>query len=212
MKKVKKLTEVVTLYEKISDRKQRIVKKVMWIKPNRQLPTEIEALGKLPDCNRIVKPVHYSLANPDPSHGTSFWLAYPHGDLLQWREATYEALNWKAVPESYVWRCFLQLSQALAVCQNKLEPNRSERPIYLHRDLKAQNILVVNNGTTYPSFALHDFGVAREYYKPWARLPSICASFSWQAAENPLINTTAAGVWGLGAIIHFLAIGDLPIE
>ena len=32
-----------------------------------------------------------------------------------------------------------------------------------HRDIKPQNILVVNNGSTYPSFRLIDFGLATVY-------------------------------------------------
>ncbi|KAF2827424.1 serine/threonine protein kinase-like protein [Ophiobolus disseminans] len=212
-KEVKKMNNNVSLLVSNSNRKQRIFIKVMWIKPNRQLPIEIEALGKLPDCNRmIVKPIHYSAATPDPQHGTAFFEPYPLGDLMDWKEAKFDARNWKAVPESYIWRSFLQMSQGLAVLQNQAGPNREERNVLLHRDIKPQNILVSDNGSTYPSFKLHDFGVARDYNKSTARLPSICGSFGWQAPENPTINTRAAGTWALGACIHYLATGDYPLE
>lgn len=211
-KEVKKMNNVVTLLEKNSNRKQKVFKKVMRLKTDRELPTEIEVLAKLPDCNRIVKPIHYSANDPDPQHGTAFFEPYLQGDLLQWKEAEFDARNRKAVPESYIWRCFLQMSEALAVLENKLGPNREDREIILHRDIKPQNILVAANGTTYPSFKLHDFGVARDYHKSAARRPAICGSFAWQAPENPAINTKAAEIWALGACIHYLATGNYPLD
>jgi len=211
-KEKKRMNNDVTLLEKISDHKQKIFKKVVRLKANRQHPTEIDALARLPDCNRVVKPIHYSASAPDDQHGTAIFAPYQLGDLLQWREAEFEAKNWKAVPESYIWRCFLQISQALAVLQNKAGPDREKRDIMLHRDIKPQNILVANNGTTYPSFKFHDFGIARDYHKNTARTPALCGSFSWQGPENPLINTTASEIWALGACIHFLATGDYSLE
>jgi serine/threonine protein kinase len=211
-KEKKRMSNDVTLLEIISDRKQKIFKKVVRLKTDHQNPTEIDALAKLPDCNRVVKPIHYSASDPDDQHGTAIFAPYQLGDLLQWREVEFEAKNWKAVPESYIWRCFLQMGQALAVLQNKIGPDREKRDIMLHRDIKPQNILVAKNGTTYPSFKLHDFGIARDYDKSNARRPAICGSFSWQGPENPLINTKASEIWALGACIHFLAAGDYALE
>ena len=134
------------------------------------------------------------------------------GDLAQWKEREFDNKNNKAVPESFIWRFFLQISQALAFIQNQIGPNRDERDPLLHRDIKPKNILVVDNGTTYPSFKLHDFDCALLYRKSTARRPDIIGTFQWQPPENPIINTTAAEIWALGACIHFLATGRAPIQ
>jgi serine/threonine protein kinase len=79
----------------------------------------------------------------------------------------------------------------------------------IHRDIKPKNILVVDNGSTYPGFKLHDFDCAMMLEKSQARRPARCATFQRQPPENPTqgINTRAADVWALGACIYFLATG-----
>ena len=146
-------------------------------------PFEIRALSLLPDCNRIVKPLLYLPSNPDPQHDTIFFQHYPLGDLEQWKEKAFDRKNNKPVPESYIWRCFLQISQALAFLQNQIGPEREERRCMLHRDIKPDNILVVDNGTTYPSFKLHDFDCAAIYKTEEAHLPELCGTFQWQPPE-----------------------------
>jgi hypothetical protein len=101
-KEKKMMNNDITLLERISDRKQKIFKEVVRLKTDRQNPTEIDALARLPDCHRVVKPIHYSASDPDDQHGTTIFAPYQLGDLLQWREAEFEAKNWKAVPESYI--------------------------------------------------------------------------------------------------------------
>lgn len=83
-----------------------------------------------------MKPIHYSASDPDDQHDTAIFAPYQLGDLLQWREAEFDAKDWKAVLESYIWRCFQQMSQALAVLQNKIGLDREKRDIMLHRDIK----------------------------------------------------------------------------
>jgi serine/threonine protein kinase len=211
----KKLTEVVRLMVSKTNPKQLVVKKIFCITANSAddpTPFEIRALAMLPDCNRVVKALCYSHADPDPTHGSAFFMHFPLGDLVQWKEHVFEIKNWKPVPESFIWRFFLQISQALAFIQNKTGPDRDQRSCMIHRDIKPANILVVDNGTTYPSFKLHDFGCAMIYQKSKARQKARCGTFSWQPPENPIINTTAAEVWALGACAYFLATADSPIE
>jgi serine/threonine protein kinase len=57
------------------------------------------------------------------------------------------------------------MSQALALLQNKISPNREDCDILFYCDIKPNNILVVDIGTTYPSFKLHDFDIAKVYRK-----------------------------------------------
>jgi serine/threonine protein kinase len=205
----------VSVLENKYDRTRKVVKKVLEVVSNsnhRPLPLEIMAIELIPDCNRIVTPVHYSPSDPDAQHGTAFFEYHHLGDLEKWRQTEFEARNYKPVPESYIWRFLLQMSQALALLQNKIGPNRHEREIILHRDIKPGNILVANNGTTYPSFTLHDFGCASIYRKSTSRRSTVVGTFAYQPPENPIVNTRAAEIWAMGACVHYLATGNAPLE
>lgn len=201
--------------KKISDRERKVVKKVLTVTPNSAgdpLPFELRAVAMLPECNRIVRPIHYSASDPDPQHGTAIFEYCALGDLAQWKEIKFDRKNYKPVPESCIWRFFLQMSQALAIMHNAIGPNRNKRDILLHRDIKPKNFLVVDNGTTYPSFKLLDFDCAEVWKKSEASQPAICGTFEWQPPENPKINTKAADIWALGACVQYLATGMYPIE
>ena len=195
-----------------TDAKMLVVKKV--VATNRDArPLEVRILALLPDCNRVVKPIFYSHADPDPQHGTAIFQHYPMGDLKHWKNRVFDKRNQKPVPESFIWRFFLQISQALAFIQGKIGPDRDERGCIIHCDIKPMNILVVVNGTTYPSFKLHDFDCAMVYEDSKADEVSRCGTFQWQPPENTTkgINTEAADIWALGACVHFLATGKAPV-
>ncbi|KAF2685908.1 kinase-like protein [Lentithecium fluviatile CBS 122367] len=204
------VTDQVFVLASKENHKQLVVKKVMRIEKNIDKdysPLEIRVLALLPDCNRISKPIFYSRSDDDPTTGTAIYTHYPLGDLEDWREE-----RGAPVPESFIWRFFIQMSQALAVLQNVIEPRRAGQKTLIHRDIKPKNILVVENGTTYPSFKMHDFGCAFAYMEKKAAQPAFCGTFDWQPPENPIINTKAADVWGLGACVHYLATGEPPID
>ncbi|KAH7085420.1 kinase-like domain-containing protein [Paraphoma chrysanthemicola] len=208
-------TPEVSLMSKISDRCSKVVKKVLAVTPNSAdspLPFELRALAMLPECNRIMRPIHYSASDPDPQHGTAIFEYSPLGDLAQWKDKNFDRKNFKPVPESIIWRFLLQMSQALAVMHNTLGPNRRGREILLHRDIKPKNILVTENGTTYPSFKLFDFDCAAVWTKEKASQTAIVGTFEWQPPENPKVNTKAADIWALGASVHYLATGLYPID
>jgi serine/threonine protein kinase len=169
-------------------------------------------MASLPPCNRIVELLFYADQNPDPAHGTVFFEYRPPGDLMEWKEERFDAKIFKPVPESFLWRFFVQMSQALALLHNELGPRRDERKCLLHRDLKPKNFLIIDNGTTYPSFKMHDFGMVTEHTPEKARSKSRCGTFEWQPPENPKTNTISADVWFLGACVHYLAIGRPPIQ
>ena len=209
------ITGEVSLLISRTDRKALLVEKIFKVdKESDAQPLEITMLARLPDCNRIVKPLLYSHADPDPEHSTALFQHYMLGDLQQWKQQEFDNKNSKPIPESFIWRCFLQISQALAFIQGQIGPERDERGCIIHRDIKPANILIVDNGTTYPSFRLHDFGCATFYRRSRARKQARCGTFMWQPPENHTegINTRAADVWALGACIHFLATGKAPIE
>ncbi|KAF3004900.1 hypothetical protein E8E13_006505 [Curvularia kusanoi] len=190
-----------------------VVKKLLKIEPNTSndpRPFEIRILALLPRCNRVVHALA-CVASEDPTVGIALFEYYPLGDIQMWKEKLFDRRNLKPVPESYIWRFFLQMAQALAFIQGQLGPVVGGRHVILHRDIKPKNILVVDIGTTYPSFKLHDFGCATSWREDKQYVQSWCGTFDWQPPENPRINTTAAEVWALGACVHFLATGQKTI-
>lgn len=192
---------------------QCLVQKVLKIAPETtedSRPLEIHTLALLPRCNRIVHALVYFVSE-NPAIGIALFAYYPLGHLVKWKNNVFNRRNYKPVPESYIWRFFLQMTQALAVIQGETGPMAGEQQLVLHRDIKPQNFLVVDIGTTYPSFKLHDFDCATLWDKNKHEVLSWCGTFDWQPPENPRINTPAAETWALGACIHFLATGRKPI-
>jgi serine/threonine protein kinase len=209
------LTNDVRLLRSTESSNYIVVKKTMKLNRYRKdadiRPTEIRTLANLPDCNRILKPLHYERTFDGPfSMGIAIFPLCPMGDVSQWKKNEFDKKRFKPVPESYIWRFLIQMAQAVAFMHNELSPS-SKRSIHIHRDIKPKNILVVSNGSTYPSFKLHDFGLATTWDLDKARQPTFCGTYEWQAPENPFVNTMAADVWSLGACVHFLATGHSPI-
>ncbi|ORY12697.1 serine/threonine protein kinase-like protein [Clohesyomyces aquaticus] len=174
-------------------------------------PREVKVLEQLPRCNRIVHLLGLAPRGPKDGEENLLFQYYPMGDLKDWRERICTKLNHKPVPESYMWRFLIQMTQAVAFIHNELGPNRDNRGVLLHRDIKPKNVLVYSNGTTYPSFKLHDFGCARFMYRKMPRT-TIAGTYEWQAPEIPHVNTKAADVWAAGACLHFLAVGEAPVQ
>jgi len=178
---------------------------------NDKRPLEIRALSLLPDCNRILKPLYFERTPANPGFSMAIFAHCPLGDLKQWKASQFDKKMFKPVPESFIWRFFIHMSQALNFIQNGVEPRREGQSPMIHRDIKPNNIIVMENGTTYPSFKLHDFGCAMFYIEAKANRPAYCGTYEWQPPENPIINTEAAEVWALGACVHYLAKGKAPI-
>lgn len=181
----KKLHENVELMNH-KDTKQLIVKKVLKQSEHsegQRTHFEIRSLEMLPPCNRIVSLLGYASNFPDYSHSTAFFDYLPLGDVHHWKEVNFDQKNSKAVPEPYIWRFFVQIAQAIASIQNQLGPSGEHREVIIHRDIKPKNVLVVNNGSTYPSFKLHDFGCGTIWSSQKAQQPSFCGTFEWQAPE-----------------------------
>ncbi|KAF2000331.1 serine/threonine protein kinase-like protein [Amniculicola lignicola CBS 123094] len=179
--------------------------------PNKIKPYEIRALDRIGKMNRLLQPLACLTSGPDDMKAHIIFPYLPLGDMSLWKELNFNQRNHKAVPESFVWRMFSQMAQALAFLHAELGPSRSRKPI-LHRDIKPMNVLVASNGTTYPSFILHDFGLALVSRPQIKNRPSLAGTYVWQPPERPLINTTAADVWALGALVHYLAVDDAPVE
>ncbi|KAF1956740.1 serine/threonine protein kinase-like protein [Byssothecium circinans] len=213
-KKKKDLNNYVALMESKLNAKDLVVKKVIRISSRdgpKRIPFEIRVLKSLPDCNRLAKHIFYEPSSPDYDHGTAIFPHFPLGDVVDWRKNNFVNKREKPVPEAYIWRMFVQIAQAIAFIQNEIGPRRDTRTPLIHRDIKPRNILVAENGSTYPSFKLIDFGLATKYSLGKARRPSRCGTFEWQPPENPFINRKAADVWALGACVHYVALGKAPL-
>jgi serine/threonine protein kinase len=85
----------------------------------------------------------------------------------------------------------------------------------IHADIKPENILVAANGTdigsAYPSFKLHDFGLAKLVEDGDSPEPDFTGTFLWQPPESPHISTPAADIWSIGTVLHFLAFFESPV-
>ncbi|RMZ70197.1 serine threonine kinase [Pyrenophora seminiperda CCB06] len=90
------ITDKVSLMASRTEAKVFVVKKV--IETHQDVhPPEIAILALLPDCNRVVKPIFYSHADPDPQHGTAIFQHYPMKDIQQWKEQEFDMKNQKPI-------------------------------------------------------------------------------------------------------------------
>jgi serine/threonine protein kinase len=169
-------------------------------------PLEIQMLELLKDCARIVQP--FTWLEAPPGNEFAIFEHYPHGDLEQWWNRSY-SLD-RPVPEEFIWRFFVQMAQALDSVHTSVATSQGKAGFMVHRDIKPQNILVVDNGTKFPSFKLCDFNVAI-FITRNSKEEEVVGTFQWQPPENPQINTKAADIWSLGACVQFLATGKDPV-
>ena len=149
----------------------------------------------LPSDRRLVELFHFSF---EPRHHLY--------DLIEWfeycRGGDLEHAVTGAVPEDFIWHCFIQIAEALDVVHNA----GSHRVV--HRDIKPDNIFLESKyhpQAPWPNLKLGDFGMAvLEAHTEYFLAPC------WQGPELPHC-CTAGDVWGLGAIVHWLAHGKPPI-
>jgi serine/threonine protein kinase len=119
--------------------------------------------------------------------------------------------------EGFIWHVFRQMAEALAYLHCgyvRSDPNKSGkmphkwRPI-VHCDLKPDNIFLSAPPTTEnptPDIILGDFGLA-----VFDQEISGHGAPDYQPPEYPH-NTPAADVWALGATIHQMAHGHVPVN
>lgn len=116
------------------------------------------------------------------------------------------------IPESFIWKTFLELSSALQYLHHGIKAEGSlvprEPPAWrrvLHRDIKPGNIFLKSSPySRYPTAVLGDFGCATKYgIKDWDDISRIVGTMPWQPPELPE-HTTRGDVWSLGAVIQAL--------
>ena len=152
----------------------------------------------LPSNRRIIKLTSFSF---EPVRHDSDvlieWFEYCRGgDLL------HALAPFRRISEDFIWHCFVQLAEALDVVHNA-----GSRKV-VHRDVKPGNIFLdqkYRHEAPWPDLKLGDFGEAG--FNP--REAGFMA-LRWQGPELPLLSA-AGDIWGLGAIVHWLAHGQPPI-
>ncbi len=136
---------------------------------------------------------------------------YPGGDLFKLMARYFD--EWQPMPESFLWHCFLQISEGLAYIHHGYDrrqlsgpPHASEWQPIIHGDIKPENIFLgapTPDSHGYPSLVLGDFGLAT------IDEISVSGTWKWQPPELPM-TSKKADVWALGAVIHALAHDGRP--
>lgn len=172
-------------------------------------PLEIELLRDiLYDHPRIVR-LHEAIMHTNTMQ--LYFDYYPGGDLFHLMVRYFE--NWQIVPESFIWHCFLQMSEGLAYIHHGYDhrqlcgppPTSKWQPI-IHGDIKPENIFLgppTPDSHGYPSLVLGDFGLAT------VDEGCVSGTWKWQPPELPM-TSKKADVWALGAVIHALAHDGCP--
>ena len=189
-----------TLVERISDHVVAVQKRVDRYECIDGIPLEMFILHTvLPRSRRIVESIGFSVVKSTQRHGVDLieWFQYCRGGDLENGVPSCGRL-----PEDFIWHCFIQIAEALDVMHNA----GSKRVI--HRDVKPNNVFLehkYNHKAPWPNLKLGDFGVAvLEENTMGFHVPC------WQGPELPL-HSSAGDIWGLGAIIHWMAHGKPPI-
>lgn len=128
------------------------------------------------------------------------------------------------IPESFIWHCYLELSEAVAFIHYgynrhvpKNAPSLPEWRAVIHRDIKPANILLrlpaddrPSCNRAYPSLVLADFGHA-------SLLPSVgimecrgvAGTLAWNPPEAPLWSRFG-DIWTVGAVLSAIATDGKP--
>lgn len=168
------------------------------------LPFEVEILRDILDDHPRIVRLHDAITHTNTMQ--LYFDYYPGGDLFKLMARYFE--DWQGVPESFIWHCFLQISEGLAFMHHGYDrrqlggpPPASDWQPIIHGDIKPENIFLgppTPDSHGYPSLVLGDFGLATMDEIPFP------GTWKWQPPELPM-TSKKADVWALGAVIHALA-------
>ena len=161
---------------------------------------------------------------PIPGVSVLFLEYCEQGSLSDYRETFVEGK--KPIPEAVLWHVATSLGRALAFLHTGW-PTPAFHTVHrrnyaiVHRDIKPENILLKSD----PSqpygvmVKLGDFGMAARQVRDnggnWQPIYSNGGTHDWQAPEHvaaPHYAGMEQDMWSLGAIIHYLAVGEPPID
>ncbi|KAL9004762.1 MAG: hypothetical protein Q9188_002419, partial [Gyalolechia gomerana] len=118
------------------------------------------------------------------------------------------------VPEGFIWHAFAQLAEAVHHLHTGAWDEQGKHVSILHRDIKPTNILLRpsssssssgGNNNIYPDLVLADFGVATHGHASLDKNYAV-GTMMFQGPEIPY-QDAASDVWGLGCVVHALALG-----
>ena len=188
-----------TLMERKSNGELAVRKQILRYTIVNRRPLEATILlNILPSSRRIIQATSFSF-EPVRHHddGLIGWFEFCRGGDLHHAVARFGKLS-----EDFIWHCFIHIAEALDVVHNA----GSRRVV--HRDVKPDNIFLeqkYRHVAPWPNLKLGDFGEAvLEEHTNGRFVPR------WQGPELPLLSA-AGDIWGLGAIVHWLAHGQPPI-
>jgi serine/threonine protein kinase len=177
------------------------------------LPREVQLLKDLPLHPSIIRFDVFYANIPTPKHDCLIFEHCASGDLLEFRKHMYYK-NKAVFNEAFMWSIYHQLCAALAFLHEGIGGPHAEvwKPI-VHRDIKAQNILIstLGNKTDHSSLTikLADFGLA-SFYEDKSKMADVWGTtYMWppeQTWENRLA-TPAGDIWAIGNVMHELAHG-----
>jgi serine/threonine protein kinase len=182
---------------------------------NRGRAREVDILQSFPKNRLIVGFVEcFNINHQD----CAIVLEYcPGGDLYGFYRRQMQSNTKLAFSERFMWSVFKQLADALAFLHSSRCGGGRLQPV-IHCDIKPNNILIKSLGTkgdfSSISIRLADFGFAR-FYDPKHTYQSLFGSSAYFPPEmdwqEPKYNP-ALDIWGMGAVMHFLAHGYPPLE
>ena len=190
------------LMQRRSDGELAVCKKMDNYELMRGMPLEAFILQDvLPRSRWINDMIGFSFEKASSRHRQDYlleWFEYCRGgDLL------HAVRRFRRLSEDFIWHCFVQLAEALNMVHN----GGSQR--FVHRDVKPDNIFLEQkyvHQPPWPHLKLGDFGAASLRQ----RTNDLCGTPCWQGPELPQ-QTAASDMWGLGAVIHWLAHQRPPI-
>lgn len=190
------------------------------LKSKNSLDQEMQILaGILPPNDRIIQ-FRKFLVTP---FSTQVYYDYCDGGDLNALTQNYFSHNF-AIPDSFIWHCYLELSEAVAFIHYGYDrhvpwktPSLPEWRAAIHRDIKPANILLrlaadlcPSSKRAYHSLVLADFGHA-------SLLPSagilecrgLAGTLAWNPPEAPQWSRFG-DIWTVGAVLSAIATDGTP--
>jgi len=106
----------------------------------------------------------------------------------------------QCISESTAKLIIIQLIEAIEYCHEKK---------YVHRDLKLNNVMVINEDKSNPVVKLIDFGISRKYCEV-SKAGTLTYLPPEIVNETCLESSPANDMWALGVILYRLVLGSFP--
>ena len=196
-----------TLVSRHSDRQLRVIKSVRQPSVAHGKPIEATILQDIfPERHNNIIQLH-TCDYIEQIGLVQYYLEYCSGGDLHDLCRQYDVHDaW--FPELFIWKTFLELTEALEFLHRGFDPRLNDRPGIVHRDIKPANIFLRRspNSMAYPDAVLADFGSASFAFATYEP----AGTFRWQPPEIPR-KTPKGDVWSLGAVIHQMVHFEPPV-